>query len=320
MPTSAWSFQAEGAPPLIEGGANHWSFGKGLDTRGANGIYFVEILQSDRPGSRVLVENVPKAGRNASVRSQRGWVEAALVHPLLRGRDVRAWSAEPGGYIIAPYEPEDFATLLDDSQFRSSYPRAWRWLRSHALVLAARKAPPTRSWELDGADWCRLDGPLQHMASSNIVVVRELQQRPAAAVLTLRYDDNLGRTSYPLIDHKLMFCAVDSPDEAVYLAAFINSTPIQDLLASYVNEIAVSPQTLARLPIPDFDLGRDQPIVNAGRAASEATRADEPVDQDNIDAAVLSALKISEYTPQPSASAPKPTEVPTTPQDALDFG
>jgi hypothetical protein len=157
------------------------------------------------------------------------------------------------------------------------------------------------------------------MAGSNIVVVRELQQRPAAAVLSLRYDDNLGRTSHPLIDHKLMFCAVDSPDEAVYVAAFINSTPIQDLLASYVNEIAVSPQTLARLPIPDFDLGRDQPIVNAGRAASEATRAGEPVDQDSIDTAVLDALKISEYVPQPSANAPKP-EVPTASQDALDFG
>jgi len=319
IPTAAWSFQGDGAPRLIEGGANRWAFGTGLHTRGANGIFFVQILQSDKPRSRVLIENNPRAGRNDSVRLSRGWVESELVHPLLRGRDVVAWSARPQGYILAPYEPEDLGTLITDDHFRASFPGAWRWLRGHAEVLTARKGPPTRSWQLDGPDWCRLEGPMQHMASSNIVVVRELQQRPAAAVLSLAYDDSVGRASYPLIDHKLMFCAVDSPDEAVYLAAFINSTPIQDLLASYVNEIAASPQTLARLPIPDFDLARDQPVVNAGRAASEATRTGEPVDQHSIDAAVLDALQISDYAPQPSARPAVKPETPTVPQNALDF-
>jgi hypothetical protein len=128
VPTSAWSFQAEGAPPLIEGGSNRWSFGKGLDTRGANGVYFVEILQADRSGSRVLIENLAQAGRNSDVSTRRGWVEANLVHPLLRGRDVAAWSADPGGYMVAPYEPEGLANLLADHDFRSSYPSMWRWL------------------------------------------------------------------------------------------------------------------------------------------------------------------------------------------------
>jgi hypothetical protein len=114
-----------------------------------------------------------------------------------------------------------------------------------------------------------------------------------------------------------MFCAVDSPDEAVYLAAFINSTPIQDLLASYVNEIAVSPQTLARLAIPDFDLQRDQPVVMAGRAALDATRLDELVDQHRIDAAVLDALQISEYTPQPPGPSRPAVAEPAGRQRAL---
>jgi SAM-dependent methyltransferase len=304
VPTSAWSFQARGAPPLIEGGTNRWSFGVGLHTRGANGIYFVQVLQADKPQSRVLVENEPRAGRDTRVRASRGWVESELVHPLLRGRDVIAWSARPSGYMLAPYEASNLGDLVSDDRLRAAYPRAWRWLRGHANILRARKGPPTRAWQLDGPDWCRLEGPIQHMAGSNIVVVRELQRRPAAAVLELRYDDMLGRSAYPLIDHKLMFCAVDSPDEAVYLAAFINSTPLQDLLASYASEIAISPQTLARLPIPDFDLSRDQPIVAAGRSASESARTGEPIDQGAVDAAVLTALRVSEYAPQEIAKEP----------------
>jgi SAM-dependent methyltransferase len=319
VPTAAWSFQVEGAPPLIEGGTNRWSFGKGLDTRGANGVYFVKILQSEKTSSRVLIENLAEAGRNSDVRSRRGWVEADIVHPLLRGRDVAAWAANPGGYIVAPYQPDNLGELLRDEEFREKYPNAWRWLRAHAPMLRARKAPPTRNWKLAGPDWCRLDGPLSHMAGANIVVVRELQQRPAAAVLSLRYDERLGRTSHPLIDHKLMFCSVDSPDEAVYLAAFINSTPIQDLLASYANQIAVSPQTLARLPIPDFDLQRDQPVVVAGREAIDATREGEAVDQNGIDELVIEALRISEYVPQPVKQTGSHRAATVGRQDALDL-
>lgn len=295
--TSAWSFQAIGAPPLIEGGENRWTFGTGLHTRGANGVFFVRIVQSDKSGSRVLIENMVAAGRNHAIKARRGWIEAPLVHPLLRGRDVTAWSAEPNGYIVTAYDPDNMGELLSDEKLRKTYPNAWRWLRSHVLVLQARKAPPTRSWQLNGPDWCRLEGPMQHMSESNIVVVRELQRRPAAAVVPLRYDEELGRTTSPLIDHKLMFCAVDSPDEAVYIATFINSTPFQELLGSYANEIAIAPQTLARLPIPDFDLKRHQVVVDAGRAAISAVQAGEVVDMRAVDASVLEALEIFDYVP-----------------------
>jgi SAM-dependent methyltransferase len=314
--TSAWSFQPAGAPPLLEGGENRWRFGKGLDTRGANGVFFVRVIEADHPRNRVLIENIPSAGRNKAIKARRGWVEASLIHPLLRGRDVAAWSANPSGYIIAPYEPDAVGEYLPEGRFRSSFPAAWRWLRSHAPVLTARKAPPTRKWNLEGPDWCRLDGPMGHMEGSNIVVVRELQRRPAAAVLSLRYDEVLGRTSQPLVDHKLIFCQVDSPDEAVYIAAIINSTPMQDLLASYANEIAISPQTLARLPIPDFDPVRYRAVVESGRQAFDAVQAAEKLDQEILDNAVIDALRVSDYMPQGDFTESGNTQ---DPQAALDL-
>jgi hypothetical protein len=160
---------------------------------------------------------------------------------------------------------------------------------------------------------------MRHMSGSNIVVVRDLQHRPAAAVLPVRYDENLGRTTSPLIDHKLMFCAVDSPDEAVYVASFINSTPFQELLESYANEIAIAPQTLARLPIPDFDLQKHQPVVNAGRAAIDAVRNHDPVDMAMVDATVLEALGMSEYASVASSEAQARGKTSKARQSALDL-
>ncbi len=197
-PTSAWSFQALGAPALIEGGRNNWEFGKGLDTRGANGVFFVQILQSKRAEGSVLIEN-GISGRDPTIQITRGWVEADLVYPLLRGRDVQPWSAQPSCYIIAPYKPGLMGELLDEPTFRTKYSRAWRWLRRHRDTLTTRKAPPTRSWDIAGRDWARLDGPLSHMRGQHIVVVREQQQRPAAAVVQARFDEALGRTTGHLV-------------------------------------------------------------------------------------------------------------------------
>jgi SAM-dependent methyltransferase len=299
VPTSAWSFHVSGSPPLLEGGTNRWAFGTGLHTRGANGIFFVRLIDTDKQRGRALIENSPDAGRNPAVQARRGWVELALVQPLLRGRDVRAWTAEPSGHILLPYDPESLGDMYDEDQLRDHYPETWRWLRSHAQVLQERKPPPTRSWDVRGKDWYRLEGPLSHMGFGNIVVVREQQQRPAAAVVPVRYDERLGRTAPPLIDHKLAFCSVDSPDEAVYLACVINSTPFQDLLASFSNVIAIAPQTLRRLPIPDFEPNVHRSVVEAGRTAFGAASTGGRIDQAEVDRAVLSALGMEGYEAQP---------------------
>jgi hypothetical protein len=145
---------------------------------------------------------------------------------------------------------------------------------------------------------------MNHMGGDHLVVVREQSQRPAAAVVTSHFDENLGRTASPLVDHKLSFCSVPSQDEALYLCAFLNSTPIQDLLASFSNTVAVAPQTLARLPIPEF-LG-EQPhmeLVTVARRIADAHNVGETVDREQaaIDDAVLKLLSIprADYRPQP---------------------
>lgn len=272
-PSSAWSYREAGAPPLISGGSNSWSFGKGLDTRGANGIYFVRLISSDRTQGRVVIENLPAEGRNRAVEVVRGAVNASLVYPLLRGRDVQRWRAIPVTYFVLPHDLEALGEVLPASTLRSNHRQTWQWLRRHRDVLSARRVPPTRSWRMEGDDWCRVDGPLQHMAGEHLVVVREQSQRPAAAVVEAVMDFDLGRVTTPLIDHKLLFCSVATRDEALYLAAFINSSPVQDLLASFINEIAVSPTTLRRLPIPSWN-AENQTMLALAEAARPISGAD----------------------------------------------
>jgi hypothetical protein len=56
----------------------------------------------------------------------------------------------------------------------------------------------------------------------------------------------------PVPNHKFVFCAVPTLREAGYLAAVLNSPPVQDFLASYGSATAIAPTTLSRLAIPAF--------------------------------------------------------------------
>jgi hypothetical protein len=154
-----------------------------------------------------------------------------------------------------------------------------------------------------GKDWCRLDGPLQYMAGQHIVVIREQDARPAAAVVQRSYNPVLGRTAPVLVDHKLVFCAVETADEAHYLAAMLNCTAVQDLLASYANTIAISHQTLARLPIPAWDAQDPDrtAVAESGKAAHAAAAAGwlGPQQQREVDEKAAIVLSLgSAYRPQ----------------------
>jgi hypothetical protein len=263
VPTSPWSFVADGAD-LLAGGANRWRFGVGFHTRGANGVYFVDVLRA-ASGGLVEIANRPHAGRDPAVERRRGHVEAALVYPALRGRDVSRWQAEPAGHVFAPYRQEAMGTPLPD--FAAAFPHGHRWLSAFRAQLERRRLVTTLRWDLEGEDWPRIMGT-EHMTGAPCVVVRELGRRPAAAVVLPRDDERLGRRATVLIDHKLLYCAVAGPDEAHYLAAMINATPMQDLLASFSNVIGVAPGTLARLPIPPYDPGAAAALVAAGKDAA----------------------------------------------------
>jgi len=107
--TSVWSFSAEGVIPALRGGENAYRFGKGLDTRGANGVYFLRLLENARNDGTVLVANTPEAGRIRGLPVRQGRVDAALVWPP-RHRGAGDEHVEGGDLLLHEERPELAAT------------------------------------------------------------------------------------------------------------------------------------------------------------------------------------------------------------------
>jgi hypothetical protein len=251
--SSPLAWWREGETPL-RGNLSPYGFGKGLDTRGANGILFVRPQAKATSDGRIRIANVPEAGRDEVVRSlgaKVAAVEAELVVPLVRGRDIIApfaidWS---GNYLLLAHDPSRRDKPLAPAEIRAR-PGAHRYLRRFKSRLTRRK--PYMGFRVSEDVYWQVQGA-EHMDRGYLTCVTEIANPPIAAVLHATWDDQLGRTVLPVPDHKIVFFQTDDEAEAYFVAGMINSLALQTLLQRFANLIAVSPQTLRCLPLLRFD-------------------------------------------------------------------
>lgn len=284
---SPWGLRPPPASlPLQRAAVANYAFGRGYETRGADGVYTFTILTPTPvgPTREIRVRNDPAAGRNTRGLSAReGVVEAGLFWPLVKGEDVSKWRVERTGKVFfVPYEHAAGNTnRVTTSDCASRFPNLFRYLSPWIDIykersMYARTLSAEFPWELSG--------PIEHLSSEGaLVFVRYLATsgRPAAAVRLPEYEPSLDRTTLPIPNNKSNIFYTTVEDEAFYLAAFINSEPAQAALSRFAVSTGVTPAALGRLPMPSFDgtnphhralarLGREaNRIVNGGAVGLE---------------------------------------------------
>lgn len=101
-PTSAWlSAPAELVEPLrrlAETDEPTYVAHAGVYS-GLNGVYWLSVEGDPDVEGRIPVTNLHDEGRT-QIRRAHGRVESELVHPLVRGSDVRRWAASPSAHIL----------------------------------------------------------------------------------------------------------------------------------------------------------------------------------------------------------------------------
>lgn len=273
---------------------NFYTFGKGLDTRGANGIYFVELREPAPRAGQIRIANLPKEGRHPEVRrmgERLATVDADLIVPLVRGRDVRRFRAQPSGYILLPYDPSNRASVLDFDTLYTRYRSTYLFLNNFRQILLNRS--PYMSFRPTERCWWSIYG-MEHMVKEFLVCVTEIADPPQCAVVTRIWDETLGRTVVPVVDHKVTFYGTDNEAEAYYLCGMINSRVLQDFLDRYALLTSISPQTIRRLPLRRFDESDrvQQRIAEISRAAHLASRDQLEQLESELDEAVQVLLRI----------------------------
>jgi len=245
-PTSPWLTARSKALKAIRKvlGPSDYEAHEGVNTGGANAVYWVDIVYK-RPDGLVVVRNITE-GAKVKVEEVTEPIEGDLIYPLLRGRDVQRWKAEPSAYIVMTYlETRSGPRVIEPSEIERRYPNTLRYFRRFEQVLK-RRADYRHYFQPSGKPFYAMM-PRPGSFAPWKVVWREQASTMTASVVSPKD----GKPVVP--DHKLMLVDCSSKDEAHFVCACLNSSLSQMVVVSYAVEIQMDPHILEHIRIPRFD-------------------------------------------------------------------
>jgi hypothetical protein len=190
---------------------------------------------------QVVVKNLANSGKK-SVEQVEVAVEGTFLYPLLRGKDVRAFSSAHAIWILLPQDPGNPARGLPEGTLKTRYPKTYSFF--YKFKDEIKNCALFKQWFKEGRD--------PFYSSYNVgaytfapykVLWKEVAKNIQAAVVE-------GANYVP--DHKLVLVGLDSRDEAYYLCAILNSTPVSRFVESYSIQTSISGHIFEYVTIPTF--------------------------------------------------------------------
>ena len=214
---------------------------EGTNTRGANAIFWIKILENARDSS--LVENFIGRAKSVPKNIKPRTIENNFLYPLLRSSDVLGkWQTRTELGIIVPQNPEKPIEGFPESEMKRHYPKTYEYLNAFKSYLSSRKPPSDPFYTL-------YDVGSYTFAPWKVVWLRPAK-RLDAAVVGMRS----GKAIIP--QETITLVALDDENEAHYVCALINSS-IGNLKAIQSGHAGTksfgSPEVLERLSIPKFE-------------------------------------------------------------------
>lgn len=252
----------------------------GAYTGGANAVYWVEKVL-ERPDGLVVVRNLTE-GAKVKVEEVTEPIEPDLLYPLLRGRDVQRWKAEPSALILLTHEPGMRLKAIPEKEMQTRYPRTYGYLKRFERVLRQRASRGVSDMLKKGAPFYTMFAVGDYTFAPWKVVWREQASAMTAAVVGTRD----GKATVP--DHKLMLVDCSSEQEAYFVCACLNSSLGQFIARSYAVEIQMNPHILEHTRIPRYEPSNPvhRRLAELSQAAHEAARRGDTMELQRIEAEI----------------------------------
>jgi SAM-dependent methyltransferase len=254
-PTAPWLTARPAALKAVRKilGRSDYEAHAGAYTGGANGVYWVEVVLQ-RPDGLVVVRNLTE-GTKVKVDEVTEVIEPDLLYPLLRGRDVRRWRAEPSARILMVQDPIK-RRGIDETDLQTHYPRTYAYLKRFEAVLRARAAFKRYFTRSERGGRVVETGPFYSMFDVGDytfapwkVVWPNIASSLEAAVIS----NHDGKLIIP--QHIITLIGCTAEDEAHYLCALINSSCANFAAKAYSQRGGKSfgdPHILEHIRIPRY--------------------------------------------------------------------
>jgi hypothetical protein len=217
---------------------------EGINTGGLNGAYFLQVM--DRyPNGTVLVRNMYDVGKIKCPQVQ-ATIEADLVYPLLRGRSLARWQYRPEEFILIVQDPST-QRGYPESWMQETHPLTWSYLKKFEKLLRQRKAFK-KFFNPDRDPFYSMYSVGTYTFAPYKVVWMDISATVKAAVIVEGIENDMV-----IPEHTNIFLMTNSVDEAYYVAAVLNSDPVNTIIAGYIVDNHLSTHPIENIIIPKFD-------------------------------------------------------------------
>lgn len=242
----------------------------GAYTGGLDGAFLVEIT-GRRTDRNLAIRNLHDAGK-IKVEAVNTTIESDLVYPLLRGRDVQRWTASPSTNIVLAQDPVTRQGIAE-SVMRDDLPLTYEYLSRFRPQMVARAA---------FRKFFEPSDPFYSMYNVGSYTLSPWKTvwRQQASVMTAAVCGSIqGRVVIP--NHKLTLVPTETPEEAHYLCAVLNSTVVAGVVRGYAIPTGITTHVLDHVAIPRYDPtnpGHVELAELARLASNSGTADDQQID------------------------------------------
>lgn len=219
----------------------------GLNTGGANGIYWINILKANN--NVILIENRPEEGKK-NIEKITYEIEKDLVYPLIKSRNLKKWeTVGEYNYTIIVQDPQ---TRQGYEDLKKNFPKTYEYLKKFETILRDR---PIFKKYFNNVPFYTMFNIGTYTFSPYKVVWNRMGNKLNASVLKPIILETFGEKVI-IPDNVLTFIPFDNEREAHYVCSIMNCNLISFLIQNFSlkgGKSLAPPSILKFLNIPKFN-------------------------------------------------------------------
>jgi hypothetical protein len=199
-------------------------------------VYWVKVLAHDATHSRSKIRSLTedelgRANWEGVKKTSGKWIEAELLYPLIRGRDIgRFCHATDDWHIIVPNS--HYENVLTEDEFKNSYAAAWEYFDRNRRRL--KKRSTYKRYQSHLPFYVIYDVGPYSFSRFKVVWMEQQNPREFRATVISTSLTTLGTNKIIVPYHKLYMLSLDNENEAHYVCAVLNSRHMRRILGGFL--------------------------------------------------------------------------------------
>lgn len=234
-------------------GPSTWVNGRKGITTDLNGVYFVDIIDSNPSDGTVKIRTRPHEGKTDLGMPREFWVEASSLYPLAKGAgDLDACYFRPINvlYTFVPNVGIDKASLEGAAAnfTTQNNPKTLNYFKAFKGRLEVRSTYKTR---MKGAPFFAIYNVGEYSFAPYKVIWAEMTGDFCAAVISSATVPTYGERPY-IADHKLYLADFMTPSPAFYLCGLLHSEIVKEMIEAH-NVSTNMGDIFKHVSLPEYD-------------------------------------------------------------------